>query len=74
MGVALDGEIPEAGTRLQADGKDVGFLTSVVDSPAMGRPLALGYLRTSHSEAGLQVEVRSDGRAGSGVILELPVA
>jgi folate-binding protein YgfZ len=74
MGVALDGEIPEAGTRLEADGKDVGFLTSVVDSPEMGRPLAMGYLRTSHSEAGLQVEVRSDGRAGSGVTLELPVA
>ena len=74
MGVALDGERFEAGSRLEADGKDVGFLTSVVDSPALGRPLALGFLRTGHSEAGLPVVVRSDSSAGSGVTLELPVA
>ena len=74
MGVALDGEKPEIGARLEANGKDAGFLTSVVDSPAMGRPLALAYVRTAQAEAGVGVEVLSGDRTISGVTLELPVA
>ena len=74
MGIALDGEKPENDALLEADGKQVGFLTSVVDSPALGRPLALAYVRTAHAEAGLAVEVRSGNRAVGGVTLELPLS
>ena len=74
MGVALDGAMPDADARLEADGRQVGFLTSVVDSPALGRPLALAYVRTSHAEAGVAVEACSGDRAVNGVTVELPVA
>ena len=74
MGIALDGEKPESDALVEADGSQVGFLTSVVDSPALGRPLALAYVRTAHAEAGLAVEVRSGSRSVSGVTVELPVA
>ncbi len=74
MGVALDGEKPDADARLTADDRDVGFITSVVDSPALGRPLALAYVRTSHAEPGLTVQAHSGDRVVGGVTVELPVA
>lgn len=74
MGIALDGEKPDNDALVEADGKQVGFLTSVVDSPATGTPLALAYVRTAHAEPGLAVEVCSGSRAVSGVTLELPVS
>ena len=73
MGIAFDGERPETDALLEADGKQVGFLTSVVDSPALGKPLALAYVRTAHAEAGLAVEARSGSCSVSGVTLELPL-
>ena len=73
MGVAFDGERPELDSLVEADGKQVGFITSVADSPALGKPLALAYVRTAHAEAGLAVKVRSSSRTTSGVTLELPL-
>ena len=46
-GFVLEGELPDRGTKLQADGKDVGELTSVNRIPTKNgeRPVALGYIR-----------------------------
>ena len=46
-GFVLEGDLPERGTKLQADGKDVGELTSVSRLPTQNgdRPVALGYIR-----------------------------
>jgi aminomethyltransferase len=46
-GFVLEGELPERGTKLQADGKDVGEITSVNRIPTNNgeRPVALGYIR-----------------------------
>ncbi|MDE2860657.1 MAG: aminomethyltransferase family protein [Chloroflexota bacterium] len=74
MGIVLDEEMPDHDALVEANGGQVGFLTSVVDSPAMGRPLALAFVRTAHAEAGLAVEVPSGSRAVSGVTLELPAS
>ena len=74
MGIALDGDSPESDALVEAEGAQVGFLTSVVDSPALGRPLALAYVRRAHAEAGVAVEVRSGNRAVAGVTLELPLS
>jgi tRNA-modifying protein YgfZ len=37
---------PEPGTKLMADGKEVGEITSAAYSPALGEVVALAYLRT----------------------------
>jgi len=44
---AVDGPLPAAGTKIQAEGKDVGEVTSsaVLPLPTGDRPVALGYLR-----------------------------
>jgi folate-binding protein YgfZ len=48
-GLRLDGELPPAGSKLQADGKEIGELTSVAAIPLPGEggtvQLALGYVR-----------------------------
>ena len=44
---AVEGLLPEAGTKIQADGKEVGEITSsaILPMPAGDRAIALGYLR-----------------------------
>ena len=46
-GFILEGALPDRGTKLQADGKDVGEITSVNRIPTQNgdRPVALGYIR-----------------------------
>jgi folate-binding protein YgfZ len=69
-GLVLEGDrIPAAGVRVMAAGKEIGRVTSAVWSYALGRPIALGYVRREHFEPGSPIEV-DDG----GVILQAKVA
>jgi folate-binding protein YgfZ len=69
-GLVLEGDrIPAAGARVMAAGKEIGRVTSAVWSYALGRPIALGYVRREHFEPGSPIEV-DDG----GVILQAKVA
>lgn len=56
------GAAPERGARLSFEGRAIGELTSVVDSPSEGR-IALGYVRREQAEPGLVLEVEGAGRA-----------
>jgi len=69
-GLVLEGDrVPAAGARVVAEGKDIGRVTSAVRSYALGRPIALGYVRREHFEPGSPVDV-DDG----GVVLPASVA
>lgn len=48
-GFLLDQEAA-VGEKFAADGREIGELTSVVFSPALGRPIALGYTRREFAE------------------------
>ena len=50
----------KAGARVEVEGKEIGRVTSVARSPALGRAIALAYLRREFAEPGKQVLV--DGR------------
>jgi len=51
--VELDtAEPPAPGTKLAADGAEVGEITSAVYSPEAGKAVALAYLRTAFAESG----------------------
>lgn len=56
-GFVLNGETPERGAKLQADGKEVGELTSVNRIPAAREehPVALGYIRREALERGAKI-------------------
>jgi len=45
-------EPPEKGTSLTADGKPVGEITSAAFSPALGKVVALAYVRVPHNKPG----------------------
>ncbi|MFZ0285123.1 MAG: folate-binding protein [Terriglobales bacterium] len=46
-GFEVEGPLPAAGAKIQADGKDVGEITSAASLPVEGgeRPVAIGYIR-----------------------------
>jgi tRNA-modifying protein YgfZ len=49
------------GMRLESGGREVGSLTSAVDSPRLRRPIALGYVHRDFSEPGHVLDVRDIG-------------
>lgn len=55
--------LPPRGAKLAKDGKDVGFITTAIDSPTLGRRLALGYLRREFLAPGTALEVEGGGAA-----------
>ena len=60
-GLAIDGlSWPEPGdTIAAADGHEIGSITSSAVVPGAGRSVALGYLRSNHTEPGARVLVRA---------------
>ena len=59
MGLTFEPEaaVPARGDRLRSGDRDVGAVTSAVSSPALGRPIALGYLHRDFLEPGTAVQV-----------------
>jgi len=54
--IEIDGDEPlAASTKLTAEGKDVGFVTSSAWSPALKKVVALAHLRAEHSGPGATV-------------------
>jgi len=68
-GLLLAGALPAAGAKLLRDGKEVGVITTAVESPTLGRALALGYLRREHWQPGTRLEVEGGATAA---VAELP--
>jgi folate-binding protein YgfZ len=60
---------PQAGARLLADGKEVGYVTSPARSQALERPIALAMLHRSHAAPGAQIELEG---GGGGTVAALP--
>jgi folate-binding protein YgfZ len=57
--IGASGEGPLVpGMRLESNGREVGSLTSAVDSPRLRRPIALGYVHRDFSEPGQVLDVR----------------
>lgn len=57
-GLVIEGDrVPDQGAQVAVEGKEVGRVTSAVRSHALGRPIALGYIRREHFEPGTAVTV-----------------
>ena len=58
-GFEVQGALPALGTKLEADGRTIGEITSVASLPSTAgdRPVALGYIRRELALPGKQIEV-----------------
>ena len=59
--VVESADAPPAGAAISVDGRDVGHVTSSTLSPALGRPIALGYVHRDHTAAGTVLSVNGSG-------------
>jgi len=58
VGLALDGSVvPAAGAAIRSGDRDVGSVTSAAMSPALERPIALGYVQRDFVEAGTKLSI-----------------
>lgn len=72
-GLVVEGDrVPDAGARVVVDGADVGRVTSAARSIALGRPIALGYVRREHFEPGTAVTVIDTAGAQPARLSALP--
>jgi len=72
-GLVLEGEkVPSRGDLVVAADTEVGRVTSAVLSLALGRPVALGYVRREHFEPGSALSVRIGEALVSARVAELP--
>jgi glycine cleavage system T protein len=59
VGLSIEGSVvPEIGTKLIRDQREVGRITTAVRSPTVGRPIALGYVRREWKEPGTNLELQ----------------
>jgi len=67
--------MPVRGDKVFHNGREVGSLTSVMPSPRLGCPIALGYVRKECNALGTALVVRSaSGAEIPAVIVPLPFA
>jgi folate-binding protein YgfZ len=66
------GEIPTSGDKVLQGGKEIGRITSSLNSKRVGAILALAYIKYGFFEPGTPVEVEVEGHALPGRVVELP--
>jgi folate-binding protein YgfZ len=58
VGLAINGsELPELKSPIRKGGRDVGYITTTLFSPALNQPVALGFVSRSAYSPGSEVEV-----------------
>jgi glycine cleavage system T protein len=72
-GIRVDGEhIPGRGDRIFKEEKDIGQITSVTKSEALGAIIALGLLKYGFFDAGTQVQIKSGDYILAAQVVDLP--
>jgi len=59
VSLRIEGPVPQRGARLFAADRDVGFVTSVAESPRLGT-IAMGYVHRDFLTAGTKLEAATD--------------
>jgi folate-binding protein YgfZ len=73
VGLLLPKEAPaHSGDSIRGDRRDVGRVTSAAWSPALERPVALGYVHRDFIEAGSTVEVQTSTGPAPATVAALP--
>lgn len=62
-------QVPQPGAPLTADGKEIGWISSAVWSPARDAAIALGYVRREYWDAGTEVRVSGSDETTARVVM-----
>jgi glycine cleavage system T protein len=74
-GLVIQGaDLPVAGDKLFHGAQEVGWVTSVTQSPRIGRPIALGYVRREQRAPGAQLRIDRQGTPVIAEVTTLPFA
>jgi tRNA-modifying protein YgfZ len=57
MGLSCPDQIPAAGSKIMSGEREIGRVTSASYSPALGHPIALGYVQRDFTAPGTQVTI-----------------
>jgi glycine cleavage system T protein len=68
----LGAGVPQGGAIVRVEGKEVGAVTSAAESPALGRPIALAYVRREHLRPGTPVTVEAPAEPLRAEVTPLP--
>jgi len=64
--------LPQKGDKLFHDGKEIGYVTSAVQSPVLGGNIALGYVRREANQIGTELTLRTAAGDRPATIVPLP--
>ncbi len=65
--------IPRGGYKVLYGGEEIGYITSGSYSPYLERPIAMGYIRSSHALPGLSVDIEVRGKLYEARVLDYPL-
>ena len=72
-GLEVESDMPPAQNDLIfGDGKEIGWITSAVASPTLGKTIALGYVRMAYTEAGSTVKIATANESVDATVALLP--
>jgi folate-binding protein YgfZ len=63
--------LPRKGDKLFRDGREIGYITSAVKSPALNANVALGYVRREANATGTELVLKTAGEESAVKIVEL---
>ena len=64
--------LPQKGDKLFRDGKEIGYVTSALASPAFKANIALAYVRREHNQAGAELLVRTAAGDCAATVVPFP--
>lgn len=72
-GLDVSGQlVPRRGDVVKKEGKEIGVVTSAIQSPSVGSVIALAYVKHGFFEPGNKVEIHIEGQSVPGVVTKLP--
>jgi len=74
VGLLVEGRQPvrEGALILDAEGSEIGRITSGGHSPSLGRPIAMGYVATFHAEPGTALTLEQRGKLFQATVAPMP--
>jgi glycine cleavage system aminomethyltransferase T len=64
--------VPARGSAIRAGDREIGAVTSAVGSPALARPIAMGYVHRDFVEPGTAVAVVTGVQSAPAIVTGLP--